>query len=260
MEEIKHNMKLIISSKKALSVDAVCGNIMSLDPTYANYMVYLDKEQYGVGTINSKFIRIKGEKMLDIREVFPHNEEVVLNAIYDDYNPPNIEVTSTVIDENIVTFYLEYDNDIDKVELKVNGTLIDQIGIDNFGSLSFEIDEDLLPVENLTLISSDRFYNETEIFLDYSAISENENSLAKLNQNFPNPFLNSTNISFELLNPVYARLYISDLNGNIIETLVDEKLSAGNHQYKWNGYAKTGTYIYSLEIEGNTISKRMIKK
>ncbi len=260
MEEMQHNMRLIISGKKALSVDAVCSNIMSLDPTYANYMVYLDKEQYGVGTINSKFIRLKGEKMLDIREVFPHNEEVVLNAIYNDYTPPNIEVASTTIDENIVTFYLEYDDDLDKVELKVNGKLLDQIGVDNFHSLSFEIDEDLLPVENLTLIYSDRFFNENEIFLDYSAISENEISQAKLYQNFPNPFLNSTNISFELFNPVQVRLYISDLNGNIIATLVDDKLSAGNHQYKWNGYAKTGTYIYSLEIEGNTISKRMIKK
>ena len=75
---------------------------MSLDPTYANYMVHLDKEEYNVGTINSKFIRTKGVKIQDVRKVFQHNEEVATDAIYTDYDPPVINVVSSSLEDDAI--------------------------------------------------------------------------------------------------------------------------------------------------------------
>lgn len=260
MEEMQHNMRLIISGKKALSVDAVCGYIMSLDPAYANYMVYLDKEAYGVGTINSKFIRMNGESIIDIRKVFQHNTEVATNAIYTDYSPPVIEVTSTSIYDNIVTFTLDSDSDLNKVELKVNDVLLHQVCIKDFNSISFEISEDLIPIDSLTLIAYDRFFNKTQVMFDYSTIKEDKTLSFILNQNYPNPFAYSTNISFELSKSNNVKLYITDYNGRLIETLVNSELLEGNHQYIWNGNVPRGIYLLTIEIEGQLMTKQMVKK
>ena len=119
MEELQQNMRLIIAGKKSLSVDAVCSNIMSHDPRGANYLVYLDKEEYGVGTINSKFIRTKGEKVHEVRKLFPHTSSVTMQAFYYDYEPPSFEVISTTLDGTTLTLDISGEDDLDKVELIV---------------------------------------------------------------------------------------------------------------------------------------------
>lgn len=259
MEEMQHNMKLIISGNKALSVDAVCGYIMSIDPTYANYMVYLDKEEYNVGTIDSRFIRIKGEHISNIRQTFHHITEIATNAIYTDYYPPNIGINSTTFDDNTITFAIQSDDDLAKVELQVNGVLLNQICVTDFTSVSFDIDESLIPIDNIRLIASDRFYNETQILLDLSSINEPETFSTSLDQNYPNPFVTSTSISFSLQKAGFAKLYVSNINGRLIETIVNKELQAGKHKFGWKGDVASGTYYYILEIEGRKITKVMIK-
>ncbi|OFY47440.1 MAG: hypothetical protein A2W85_01890 [Bacteroidetes bacterium GWF2_41_31] len=260
IEEMQHNMRLIISGKKALSVDAVCGHIMSLDPTFANYMIYLDKEEYGVGTINSKFIRINGEHVSKVREVFPHNEQVVTNAIYSDYEPPTINIKSTKVEGNNVIFDIESDDDLNKVELKVNGVLLHQICIDNFSNTSFEVNEELLPIDSLTLVGYDRFFNETKISIDYSAIDESESFIACLNQNYPNPFSSTTSLSFELRTSTHVTLYVTDLKGNIVDMIVNKKLPTGNYQYIWDKDVASGIYLCNLACDGKKLIKKMLKK
>lgn len=262
MEEMQHNMRLVIAGKKALSADAVCGHIMSLDPTLSNYMIYLDNNNdvYKVGTINSKFIRTLGEDITAIRDIFPHITDVVNNAIYYDYEPPEIEVSSVSVNDNSVRFTLINDDDLDKIELKVNGQLLDQICIDHFDTVNFEIGEEHFPVVSMTLIASDRFFNKSQLFFDYSSIEDLQETTASLYQNFPNPFSSTTNIDFELKLPKQVKLYISDLHGRLIETLVNEKLPRGDHHFSWSGNITSGTYLYTLEIEGEKITKRMVKK
>ena len=260
MEEMQHNMGLIIAGKKALSVDAVCGNIMSLDPLYANYMVYLDKESYGVGTIDSRFIRLKGEHISSVRETFHHTSELTTSAVYSDYDPPEIKVASKNIEGNIVSFALEHDDDLNKVELKVNGFLLDQICIDHFTSVSFEVDEEFLPVENVKLMAYDRFFNLTELTLETVTVNEYELPSALLQQNFPNPFTSSTKIGFMLQKPGHIKLCVRDMNGRIIKMLVNSKLSSGNHEILMDGNLPVGTYLYTMEYDGKKLTKRMIKK
>ncbi len=259
MEEMQHNMRLIIAGNEALSVDAVCGNIMSLDPSFANYMVFLDKEEYEVGTIDSRFTRIYGEKIADIREVFPHNSDIVNQAIYYDYSPPEMEVSYPIINNNNVTFEVTSNGDLNKLELEVNGVLIDQICVGDFSSVTFEVDETLLPINIVKLIGSDNYYNETSVIYEILGVSENVIS-AKLDQNFPNPFTHSTQISFSLEKPNLVRLYVSDVAGRLIDIIVNKYLPSGNHQYNWGGNIGRGTYVLTMEIEDKRVSKQMIKQ
>ncbi|NOR88197.1 MAG: DUF362 domain-containing protein, partial [Bacteroidales bacterium] len=259
MEEMQHNMRLILAGKEALSVDAVCGNIMSLDPSFANYMVYLDQEEYEVGTIDSRFIRVKGEKISDIREVFPHISEVTIQAIYSDYSPPVMEASFPVIIENTIIFDIVNDDDLSKIELEVNGSLIDQVCIGDFSNVTFEIEEELLPIDHVKLIGYDNFYNQTEISFENLGLDELKIP-AQLEQNFPNPFSASTNISFTLEKPNMVNLYVSNIEGKVLETIVNKNLQTGKHQYKWESDLSKGIYFLTLEIEGKKVTKQMVKQ
>lgn len=81
----------------------------------------------------------------------------------------------------------------------------------------------------------------------------------KLHPNFPNPFNPTTNIPFEIQTENLVKLTIYDLLGREVATLVNEKLSAGPHNYQFDasGYA-SGMYIYRLEVNGQQVSRSMI--
>tara|TARA_R110000868_G_scaffold378658_2_gene644141 strand:+ start:411 stop:1835 length:1425 start_codon:yes stop_codon:yes gene_type:complete len=85
-----------------------------------------------------------------------------------------------------------------------------------------------------------------------------------LNQNWPNPFNPSTNISFSLQKADIVQLTIYNILGEQISTLVNGEQNAGKHTYIWDGKndsgssAATGTYIYRLKVGQLTESKRML--
>ncbi|MCP4580444.1 MAG: T9SS type A sorting domain-containing protein, partial [candidate division Zixibacteria bacterium] len=80
-----------------------------------------------------------------------------------------------------------------------------------------------------------------------------------LNQNFPNPFNSSTNISFSLKDNGPVRLEIFDVTGSLVETLIDEYMPIGNYDINWNAEdCASGTYIYKLTSGGNTSVQKAV--
>lgn len=75
-----------------------------------------------------------------------------------------------------------------------------------------------------------------------------------LEQNSPNPFNASTEISFRLAEKAEIKLEIVDVFGNVIKTLASGLHSASKHSYNWygdtqnGGFAAPGSYIYRLTI------------
>jgi len=69
--------------------------------------------------------------------------------------------------------------------------------------------------------------------------------------NFPNPATNSTNIRFSLATEVDVTVQIEDLNGNIINTIKQSKLSAGEHIIPVNtSKMAAGDYLYIIRTSG----------
>ncbi len=68
---------------------------------------------------------------------------------------------------------------------------------------------------------------------------------------YPNPFNAIVAIDFSIANDGYINLAIYDLNGKLIENLIQKYLSRGDYRNKWNGngYA-TGIYFVALTIDG----------
>lgn len=86
----------------------------------------------------------------------------------------------------------------------------------------------------------------------------------QLKQNYPNPFNPSTNIAYSLPNGGFVRLNIYNVNGSLVNTLVSENKSAGEHFSVWDGknkdgtYVSSGVYIYLITAGKYSASKKML--
>jgi len=83
-----------------------------------------------------------------------------------------------------------------------------------------------------------------------------------LYRNYPNPFNPTTTFEFALPARQQVNLSIYDLNGHLIETLINSEKQAGNHTIKWNasGYS-TGIYLYRFDAgEFHSIRKCILMK
>lgn len=79
-----------------------------------------------------------------------------------------------------------------------------------------------------------------------------------LEQNYPNPFNPVTTIRFELSASSFVSLRVFDINGRLVDTLVQKTLPAGSHgvTFEANNLA-SGIYIYRLETPGSIQTKKM---
>jgi hypothetical protein len=88
----------------------------------------------------------------------------------------------------------------------------------------------------------------SQIPLDYS-----------LSQNYPNPFNSDTRISFSIPTMNFVRLTIYNLNGELVETIMNEEKSAGTYSIYWDsGEKSSGIYFYKLEAGNFNETKKMI--
>lgn len=81
----------------------------------------------------------------------------------------------------------------------------------------------------------------------------------ELLQNRPNPFDEATIIGVLVnknLSYKKAEIVLSDINGKIIEKLPIELAPGVNEAYYEHGYGKTGTYFYTLVVDGNEIARK----
>ena len=91
------------------------------------------------------------------------------------------------------------------------------------------------------------------------SINEIDNSTSFGLINTPNPAKYFTIISYHLPNNADVQLYIHNVNGQLIQTLIEEKQTAGQHQIKWDlNNLLSGIYFYTLKTENNIVTKKCI--
>jgi hypothetical protein len=80
-----------------------------------------------------------------------------------------------------------------------------------------------------------------------------------LSQNYPNPFNPSTNIRYELPKTGFVKLVVLDALGREIETLVNEKQTAGTYEATFNASQYTsGVYFYRFTTDNFSETKKML--
>jgi len=68
-----------------------------------------------------------------------------------------------------------------------------------------------------------------------------------LHGNYPNPFNPRTTISFQVPELSFVNISIYDINGRMLETIMNEKVEPGYHAINWNGdHYSSGVYFYKI--------------
>jgi hypothetical protein len=81
----------------------------------------------------------------------------------------------------------------------------------------------------------------------------------KLFNPYPNPFNPSTTIRYSTETSDATSLYIYDINGRIVETLVQGEIEPGTHKIYWNASQQpSGLYFVRLESGRKTQTQKLI--
>jgi len=94
------------------------------------------------------------------------------------------------------------------------------------------------------------------------ALNINENNLASdffMLSNYPNPFNPTTEISFTLKNSNNVKLAVYNTKGELISTVIESFLNAGDHSVKFDASElNAGVYYYTLETASTKVSNKMV--
>ncbi|MCB9473466.1 MAG: T9SS type A sorting domain-containing protein [Candidatus Delongbacteria bacterium] len=97
-------------------------------------------------------------------------------------------------------------------------------------------------------------------FIGQSTADAQDAPLAfELEPNFPNPFNPRTTIAFSLQRTMPAELFITDLTGRRVRTLVQGLTASGAHRIDFDASAlSSGMYVVTLEAQGSRMTRTMV--
>jgi len=80
-----------------------------------------------------------------------------------------------------------------------------------------------------------------------------------LHEAYPNPFNPVTNIRFDLPVDGMVTIRIFNIRGQLVETLVQEEMSAGRHVIPWvPGSMPSNLYLYQVQYDGQTRTNKVL--
>ena len=107
---------------------------------------------------------------------------------------------------------------------------------------------------------NDEWVDSSRIIKTYASLTtyiDENNTLERyiLFSNYPNPFNQTTTITYRMNQPGMVNLVIYDLLGRKVNTLVDEVKTPGSYSVTWNSRDfATGVYFYRIELGGSKVS------
>ena len=227
---------------------------------------YLDAVTPGYAGTSNAYFRVGGNTI-----AAEYNENFNTNVNWQQVlTPLPVELTSfqASYNENLVTLTWQTATEINsycfEVERSNDNTTWDKIGSVNAGGNSNKV----LNYEYFDNITTDGkyYYRLKQIDLDgsfkYTSVVEVNAvmpMLYSLSQNYPNPFNPTTKINYSI--PVNAKvtLNIYSITGELVITLVDEDLTAGNYTIDFDASKlASGTYFYRIIANDFIQTKKML--
>lgn len=139
------------------------------------------------------------------------------------------------------------------LRLKEGAFAID-IGVDIGNDVLYDFDRKPRPSGHSIDVGAFEFQFPINTF--YDKINDINNVIININ---PNPFSQSTIINYQTSIDSYVSLKIFDTFGNIIATLVDGELEAGEHSVVYNANdLPSGVYFYQLRAGNITETKQLL--
>ncbi len=187
------------------------------------------------------------------------------------YNQINA-IPNSILDLNILTYLWIFNNHIMELpenfcDLNLNWSDDDTFGYPYFASggnmLCENVPDCVLNSDNFNT-SLEQYYYSVQITVpqecDWLETNENINDLEfKINNVYPNPFNPNININFSLANLEKISISVFDLNGNLIEKLIDNKLmESGNYDITWNASDRASGIYFVNFVNNKKVSTQKI--
>lgn len=123
------------------------------------------------------------------------------------------------------------------------------------------VDKAISPSTNYSYRLKQIDFDGTFTFSDVVNVGESSPVAFELYQNYPNPFNPTTKISFSLPTDSNVELEVTNLLGQKVLTLLNNKLTAGSHTVDFDASSlSAGVYIYTLKVADNNSTKVSSKK
>jgi len=156
-------------------------------------------------------------------------------------------------------FYADPEFDTDSIHLLKSSPCINK-GIDTLeisGTFYYcpdhDIDGDPRPLLDSVDVGADEYDIQPGI---YSLDNTSDDSSIEI---FPNPFIETTSIKFNLQSAGQVELNLFDISGREVRALINNNLQTGFHEVKLNSSGlKSGIYFCVLKTEQGTQSKKLI--
>jgi len=184
---------------------------------------------------------------------FSISEETAITANY------YIDSTTKMDEWRLAYFQLENDQDIDSIQTicSLSWLLIDA----SFSSTDIDLEVKELVEFSWNLVEVYAFGQHIEFFPGDTTLLPNT---LELDQNYPNPFNYYTIIEYHIPEETNVTLSVFNISGQLISTLVNEKLPQGNYKTVWKGKdnegytAASGVYFYQLEAGSLVKNNKML--
>jgi uncharacterized protein (DUF362 family) len=253
----KKNTRCILASKDALALDAIAALMVQVDPLRVKHLAALHNDS--MGCADPKYIRVKGMRVDEVKD---HYLNYVTYASYTDFRAPLISLDSLSMTQDTLFVRLTTESKVVKVEISVNGQLLDSIFTDNFANLRVPLGTPVAGPEQIKIYGYDKYLNCTIVNSLPTGVrmtKANSPDGFQLSQNFSNPFNPSTTIQFSLPRAAYVTLYIYNSLGQEVAQLVSKQMNAGTQKVEWNAASlPSGVYFYRLRIGEKTETKKMV--
>ena len=181
-------------------------------------------------------------------EVTWNNQPTSDTTVYGSYTPATAPAQNKWVSIDLDTSLISGDGYLDIMLYPIGSGSTDPL---TFYGLESPNDPDLVVTyegDVITSISDDKITAEPTLVREF-----------RLEQNYPNPFNPRTMINYQLPMNNEVELSIYNILGQKVVTLVNQHMSAGNHQVEWDasGYA-SGIYFYLLRAGSFSEMKKMI--
>ncbi|NQU67745.1 MAG: T9SS type A sorting domain-containing protein [Candidatus Marinimicrobia bacterium] len=124
------------------------------------------------------------------------------------------------------------------------------------GIYEIQVTANMLETTNVTYDLPPCYEIDDDIYMDIDDFLLPKYSLL---QNYPNPFNPTTTISFELPFMSDVTITVYDLNGDLVEKLIDKALFAGQHNVLWDaGNRPSGLYFVKMIAGEHTETQKIV--
>jgi hypothetical protein len=259
LSEEQMNMRLILACKDPIAVDAVGSLLTGHDPELIPHLVTLHNDL--MGCCDARLIRVNGIKVGDEKKDFEITDTGLLSK-YDDFEPPSFSINDCYVIGNQLHFSLAVDEEVTKVEIRIDGFYLNQIVINDFNN--FSVDLDTLEVNSATEIMVYGY----DQYLNYS--TEDASGLVSVTDQvllpekfevYPNPCSNSTHLRLRITEQQLTICDLYHISGMKIRRLLNEVKTPGEYEMEIDvSELPIGVYFFRVQAGKQAVVKKLIIK